>query len=155
MNYWARANENNRIAELITFNPAGRYDSSIKFYPINFELDEIQQNYNLFILKNEVWIKGEETVDITIKRIIDYIQYKLDEFAKEKGYDSILSAVSYSTSDIPKFKAEGIYAKKLRDSVWNKANELFNEFKSEQWETIPTMSEIIQELPEIKWPNEL
>ena len=47
------------------------------------------------------------------------VQTMLDDFAKTWQYESILSAVSYAYSAIPKFKAEALALVAWRDAVWS------------------------------------
>lgn len=72
----------------------------------------------------EIWVQTWEVVDLTeqeiadkqaeylafiSQRIVNKTQKRLDEFAKTRNYDGILSACTYAVSDVPKFKAEGLY----------------------------------------------
>lgn len=50
--------------------------------------------------------------------IVIETQVRLDQFARLKNYDGILSACTYATSSIPKFAAEGQHAVDVRDATW-------------------------------------
>jgi hypothetical protein len=50
--------------------------------------------------------------------IVDATQHRLDDFARTRNYDDILSACTYATSAVPKFAAEGQYAVQARDATW-------------------------------------
>jgi hypothetical protein len=50
--------------------------------------------------------------------IVMFTQKRLDDFAKTRNYDGILSACTYATSTVPKFAAEGQYAVNARDNTW-------------------------------------
>jgi len=52
------------------------------------------------------------------KTIIAATQKRLDDFAKIKGYDGILSACTYASSAIASFATEGSRARDLRDQTW-------------------------------------
>lgn len=52
------------------------------------------------------------------KAIVDATEAQLNEFARTRGYDSIMSACTYATSTVPKFAAEGQYCVELRDQTW-------------------------------------
>lgn len=45
-------------------------------------------------------------------------QARLDDFAKTRNYDGILSACTYAGSLIPTFKADGLYCCTARDATW-------------------------------------
>jgi len=49
------------------------------------------------------------------------IQAMLDAMARERGYDSIASAVSYVTSTVPTWAAEALALRDWRDVVWSYA----------------------------------
>lgn len=46
------------------------------------------------------------------------IQAVLDAKARERGYDSLASAVSYVTSTVPAWAAEALVLRDWRDAVW-------------------------------------
>lgn len=80
------------------------------------------------------------------------IQQRLDDFARTRNYDGILSACTYATSLIPKFKAEGQYAVQARDNTWAAAYELLAEVEAGT-RPMPTLDEVIAALPELVWPQ--
>lgn len=80
------------------------------------------------------------------------IQQRLDDFARTRNYDGILSAATYATSQVPKFKAEGQYAVEARDTTWAKCYEIMAAVESGT-RPMPTMDELLAELPVLAWPN--
>ncbi len=90
-----------------------------------FTFEEIQSNF-----------KKEVTV---------VIQNHLDAFAQSKGYDSILSAVSYSGFINP-FQAEAIQFFNWRTAVWLYAIQLLSDVTNNV-RTVPTIETILSELP--------
>lgn len=50
--------------------------------------------------------------------IVQATQQRLDDFARTRGYDGILSACTYAASSVPKFAAEGQTAVMARDATW-------------------------------------
>lgn len=80
------------------------------------------------------------------------IQERLDSFAREKGYDSILSACTYATSSVPKFAAEGKAAADARDATWATAARVLGEVKAGT-RAIPTTEELFAALPVLEWPQ--
>ena len=77
------------------------------------------------------------------------IQRRLDDFAKTRNYDNILSATSYATSSVAKFKAEGQYAVEARDVTWAAAYQIFEAVGDGD---IPPIDNVLEQLPELKWP---
>ena len=80
------------------------------------------------------------------------VQKHLDNFARTRNYDGILSAATYATSAVPKFKAEGQYAVEARDATWAKCYEILVAVEGGT-RPMPTLEELIAELPVLTWPN--
>lgn len=80
------------------------------------------------------------------------VQKRLDEFARTRGYDGILSAASYATSNNPRFAAEGQRAVDARDAHWATCYEIMAAVQGGQ-RPMPTLEQVIAELPALAWPN--
>lgn len=78
-------------------------------------------------------------------------QQRLDDFAKTRGYDGILSACTYATSAIPRLAAEGQRAVNRRDTTWETLYGLLGEAEAgtRAWPT--TYSEVEPLLPPLTW----
>lgn len=84
--------------------------------------------------------------------IVDSTQARLDGFAATRGYGSILSACTYATSAVPKFKSEGQYCVDARDMTWAKLYEMLAEVQAGT-RPVPTgYADIEPELPALEWP---
>ena len=85
----------------------------------------------------------------------DAVQSALDNFAKTRGYDGIMSACSYSNSTDAQFKLEADYCITLRDTTWRMGYAILAEVKAGT-RPIPSIEELIAELPvgSAKWPDE-
>lgn len=86
------------------------------------------------------------------KRFTDGIQIHLDDFARTRNYDGIMSAATYAASAVPKFRAEGQYAVEARDAIWAQGYEILAEVMSGE-RPMPTLEEVIAELPPLAWPD--
>ena len=80
------------------------------------------------------------------------VQKPLDDFARTRNYDSILSACTYATSTVPKFAAEGQYCVAARDATWVKCYEVLAAAEAGS-RPMPTLDELLAELPVLTWPN--
>jgi hypothetical protein len=86
------------------------------------------------------------------REIVAAVQMRLDDFARSRGYDSILSACTYATSAVPQFSSEGQYAVRSRDETWRKLYEMLAEVQTGT-RTVPTsFTDIEGELPALSWP---
>lgn len=91
-------------------------------------------------------------------RLTASIQSRLDEFARTRNYDNILSACTYATSAVPKFKAEGQYCVQARDATWAAAYEVMDKVKAGNWPSngahqMPAdIADIASALPSLVWP---
>ena len=93
----------------------------------------------------------EEFLASTKSRLTSAIQSMLDETAKERGYDSILSLCTY-TSPAAKFSDEGQAGVSWRDEVWAKGYTILADVEAGT-RSIPTESELLSELPNFVWPG--
>jgi len=76
----------------------------------------------------------------------------LDDKAKERDYDNIVSACSYANSTNAKFKAEANALSVWRDQVWEYAAQQLALVVSGQIEQ-PTIDDFIESLPAFAWPE--
>lgn len=80
------------------------------------------------------------------------VQEHLDSFAQTRNYDGIMSAATYATSAVPKFRSEGQYAVEARDETWNAAFAIIDAVKAGKRET-PETEDALAELPVLRWPG--
>lgn len=80
------------------------------------------------------------------------IQKRLDDFAKTRGYDGILSACTYVTSAVPKFAGEGAYCVQSRDATWAKGYEIMAQVQAGTRPMPSGFADIEAELPALVWP---
>ena len=86
------------------------------------------------------------------KQFTDAIQCHLDEFARTNNYDNIMSAATYATSTVPKFKAEGQYAVEARDLTWATGYQILDDVLFGV-RPMPTFEDVLAELPLLVWPQ--
>ena len=87
-----------------------------------------------------------------MQSIVDATQKRLDDFARTRNYDGILSACTYATSTVPKFVTEGQYCVEARDATWAKLYEMLTEVEAGT-RPVPTgFADIEPELPVLEWP---
>lgn len=99
-----------------------------------------------------ITINPEKAARSVQAAFVDAIQQRLDDFARSRNYDSILSACTYATSTNQKFAAEGQCCVKLRDATWAKAYEILAEVQAGR--PMPaSIADIEPELPVLAWPN--
>jgi len=94
--------------------------------------------------------KSPEQIQAEI--VID-TQKRLDDFAKTRNYDGIVSLCTYASSPSAKFKAEGQYGVDVRDASWTKLYEILAEVEAATRPMPTSYSEIEPELPTLAWPN--
>lgn len=84
--------------------------------------------------------------------VVQATQQRLDDFARTRNYDGILSACTYATSTVPKFQAEGQYCVEARDATWAKLYEMLAEVEAGT-RPVPTgFADVEPELPALEWP---
>lgn len=93
-----------------------------------------------------------ETPDQAFLRLQSVVQKRLDEWAGERGYESILSLCTYATSTVPKFQAEGQRGVEVRDACLTFGYSLLAQVEAGQ-APIPSEDELLQMLPPMEWPE--
>lgn len=93
------------------------------------------------------------TAEQIIAQYTGAVQQHLDTFARTRNYDNILSAATYATSQVPKFKAEGQYAVEARDATWSAAYAILAEVQAGDRPIPGSISEIESDLPVLAWPE--
>ena len=113
--------------------------------------------YHKPIFENNIHIGWELTTESlqqiendTIAGFQNAIQESLDNFAKTRNYDNILSLCSYATSTNPQFATEGQRGVTLRDQCWNIGYQIVADVKNGSRQ-IPTIEEVLAEMPEMTW----
>jgi hypothetical protein len=81
------------------------------------------------------------------------IQKRLDDFARTRNYDGILSVCTYATSSVPKFAAEGQYCVNARDATWAAAYAILAEVLEGQRPVPSSIADFETDLPDLTWPN--
>lgn len=90
-------------------------------------------------------------IETVIADFVSKIQERLDDFARTRGYDNILSACTYASSLVPKFKSEGQYCVEARDATWSAAYALMAEVQAGA-RPMPMLDEVLAALPVLAWP---
>lgn len=85
--------------------------------------------------------------------IVEATQKRLDDFARTRNYDGILSACTYSDSLVQKFRDEGQYCLAARDNTWAKLYEMLAEVQAGTRPVPSGYDDIEPELPQLVWPN--
>ena len=84
--------------------------------------------------------------------IVAATQARLDDFARTRNYDGILSLCTYATSTVPKFQAEGQYGVDARDTTWAALYTIMSEVEAGTRPTPSGFQDIEQLLPTLAWP---
>lgn len=93
-----------------------------------------------------------ETPGQAFLRLQAVVQRRLDDWARERGYESILSLCTYATSTVPKFQAEGQRGVEVRDSFWQFGYGLLAQVEAGE-APIPTEEELLATMPPLTWAD--
>lgn len=113
---------------------------------------------------NGVWTQQWDSRDFTTGEvqqqleelqasIIASTQAHLDKTARDHGYDGILSACSYTTSIITRYKTEGDYCVTLRDATWSTLETILAEVQAGTRAIPSSFADIEDDLPAVVWPT--
>lgn len=84
--------------------------------------------------------------------IVSATQRRLDNFARTRNYDGLLSLCTYATDPNPEFRTEGQYGVEIRSTTWAKLYEIMAEVQAGT-RPAPTRFEDIEPLlPTLEWP---
>ena len=92
----------------------------------------------------------QEQIESLKNSILWHTQRRLDDFARTRGYDGILSAVSYANDSSPKFSSEGQYCVTARSETWAALYALLAEVEAGTAPMPASFMDVI--LPELIWP---
>lgn len=84
--------------------------------------------------------------------ITEQVQQRLDTFAQSRGYDNIVSACSYATSQHQKYGAEGRYCVQARENTWDALFAIEAEVVAGTRPLPNGYADIEAELPALVWP---
>lgn len=107
-----------------------------------------------WVVRNKTEEETKEYLDTLQRSIVDQTQAKLDAFAGTRGYGSILSACTYATSSVSKFKTEGQYCVDMRDATWAKLYQILEEVKAGMRPVPSEFKDVEPFLPVLRWPDE-
>ncbi len=116
-------------------------------------VDGVQQ-WEVYALPQEVVEANQvAAVQALQQSIVDATQQRLDDFARTRNYDGILSACTYATSAVPKFAAEGQYAVQARDATWAALYQFMADAQTGA-QPVPSGFEDVEPLlPVLVWPE--
>lgn len=132
--------------------------------PLTSSLEVLEDAHPVFDETTQTWVQQwhirellpEEinTRNESIKQdIIFNVQTRLDEFAKIRGYDNMLSLCTYATDQTTKFSVEGKYGVLVRGQTWAKLYEILEEVNSGTRPMPERYQDIEPLLPILEWPN--
>jgi hypothetical protein len=102
----------------------------------------------------EDWLASQQKTPEQIQsEIVIVTQQRLDDFAKTRNYDGVLSLCTYASSPNAKFQAEGQYGVEARDATWSKLLEILAEVEANTRPMPTGYADIEPELPPLVWPN--
>lgn len=125
--------------------------------------DLVCHKYSVGIEK-EVWdarddleflpAKDEQTLD-ALKVLVDIqVQAMLDRKAQEKRYHDGAWLSGYATSTDSEFHANAQKFVAWRDKVWRKCYDLLDDYEAGKMERLPTVSEVLAQLPTMEWDDD-
>lgn len=86
------------------------------------------------------------------QEIVVQTQQRLDDFARTRNYDGILSACTYASSTVLKFRTEGQYCVDARDNTWATLYTLLNEVEAGVRPMPSSYADVEPLLPTLTWP---
>lgn len=117
--------------------------------------DESNTDYQQYLAwraeGNEPEPADTPTPDQLIAGFTAAVQSRLDAFVRTRNYDGILSLCTYATDPDPRFAAEGQRGVDLRSATWAACYLIMAEVQAGT-RPMPTVEELLAELPALEWP---
>lgn len=88
------------------------------------------------------------TFDEILAAVTPAVQMWMDNTARQKGYDGVVSCATYVTSGVPAFKADADAIIAWRDAVWVAAYAWRDGLNGQLPPVMPTIEEVIAQLPQ-------
>lgn len=141
-----------------------KYPGQIELGNINFRQPDEDILIGYWAVPNEPQPTEKELIDYGIanERVIQInatsidcaqaVQAVIDKAAQSRSYSDGISCATYSTSSNVQWKAEAQAFIDWRDQVWNYLYALLATLMGNK-EPIPSVQEIINDLPVMVWPN--
>ena len=107
-----------------------------------------EEESEFLALQSEATLPSAERIQ---SEVVQATQQRLDDFARTRNYDGILSLCSYATDPDPKFAAEGQRGVVLRSQTWAKLYEILAEVEAGTRPMPSGFTDIEAELPESTW----
>lgn len=113
-----------------------------------FDGEKWVQQWSIEVLSTE---ENAAKISEAKERIGIQAQQRLDNFAKTRGYDNIVTACTYASSQNTTYQTEGQRCVDLRDAVWAALSTIFAAVDAKQREMVSNIHELDAELPELTW----
>ena len=84
--------------------------------------------------------------------IVTATQQRLDDFAKTRNYDGILSACTYAPSLIDRFRTDGVYCVGARDNTWAALYAFMADVQAGTKPMPTSFADVEPLLPILAWP---
>jgi hypothetical protein len=98
----------------------------------------------------QTWVQQPMAQVEIIAGCVAAVEARLDAFAAERHYVSIVSACSYASSSNPRFAADARRALDVRDAVWAECYAILNEAQAGK-RPVPALDELFAALPAMTW----
>ncbi|MCE6073643.1 hypothetical protein GOZ89_09570 [Agrobacterium vitis] len=98
------------------------------------------------------WVNEPVSNDVLKSRFQLAIQQAMNAKARERGYDSMTTAVTYVDDKHATFAAEAAALKDWRSDVWVYSLTELEKVIADQ-RPIPTIADFLAELPAFTWPD--
>lgn len=95
-------------------------------------------------------IEYDDVVESILGSLKNKIDTRLDMFCKQRGYDSILHALTYINSSVSDFSFDARVLSDFRDRCWLEYNNISNELKSKTCKNT-YFEELVLRIPSMNW----
>ena len=140
------------IAPVLTVK--GHYEQQWEIVPRFVEYTDEQDVVHTVAEQEAAAIAADATAKTLAfqSAVVVATQARLDDFARTRNYDGILSACTYASSTINKFLVEGQYCVNMRDATWMVLYSLMADVQAGNQPMPATVADVLAVLPALEWP---
>ena len=131
----------------------GVYQKVVETAPAKNEYGIWRQQWQVVDLTGQELIDKQQAEAVKFQKgLVNSVQKRLDDFAKTRNYDGVLSACTYATSPTAKFATEGQYCVAQRDATWSTMYQIMAEVEAGTRPMPTSYADIEPDLPARVWP---
>ena len=141
----------NNLMEVLDTRPFNKLTHQLVSVPPYIEVDKVYTVQLEALTPEQQAVQEAARKQALIKSFTEEAQIRLDNFAVGRGYGSMISVCTYDTSSVPRYAADALRARTLRDQWWSVLNQIMTDVLASTRAEPSSFDDIVGELPALTW----